>query len=232
MLRTDSTFGRLVNMDIYYLGHSSFKIKSSVGTVVTDPYDSYVGFSMSTASADVVTVSHQHQDHNAVGQIKGTARRDKPFIVDKPGEYEVGGISVFGVPTFHDGSQGAERGSNVIYTIVMDGIKVCHLGDLGHELTQEQFAEIGSIDVLLVPVGGVFTIDPARAVKTIHMFEPAYVIPMHYKTPEHVEEVFADMATLEDFLKAYGSESKPVAKLTVEASRLPEETELVVLVQT
>ena len=218
-------------MDIQYLGHSAFKIKSSVGTVVTDPYDSYVGFSMSTASADVITVSHQHQDHNAVGQVKGTARRDKPFIVDKPGEYEVAGISVFGVPTFHDGSQGAERGSNIVFTILMDGIKVCHLGDLGHELTQDQIAEIGSIDVLLVPVGGAFTIDAQRAVKTIQMLEPSYVVPMHYKTPEHEANVFADMTTLEDFLKAYGTESKPVAKLSVEVGRLPEETELVVLVQ-
>lgn len=218
-------------MDIHYLGHSSFKIKASAGTVVTDPYDSYVGFSMPTASADIITVSHQHQDHNAVGQVKGTARRDKPFVIDKPGEYEVGGISVFGVPTFHDGSQGAERGTNIISTIVMDGIKVCHLGDLGHELTQEHLAEIGSIDVLLVPVGGIFTIDPQRAVKTIHMMEPSYVVPMHYKTLEHDATIFADLATLEDFLKAYGTETKPVAKLSVESTRLPDETELVVLVQ-
>lgn len=218
-------------MDITYAGHSAFKIKASAGTVVTDPYDAHVGFAMSSASADVVTVSHQHSDHNAVNLVKGTARRDKPFIIDKPGEYEVGGISVFGVPTFHDTNQGAERGSNIVFTVVMDSIKVCHLGDLGHELTQEQISDIGAVDVLLIPVGGSFTIDPQRAVKTIHMLEPSYVIPMHYKTPGHDEKVYGDLATLEDFLKAYGSEAKPVAKLTVEAGRLPEETELVVLVQ-
>jgi len=218
-------------MDITYSGHSSFKIKASAGTVVTDPFDPYIGFSMSTASADVVTVSHDHKDHNAVAQVKGTARRTKPFIIDKPGEYEVAGISVFGVPTFHDTNQGVERGSNIVFTIVMDTIKVCHLGDLGHELTQEQISEIGAIDVLLIPVGGNVTIDPQRAVKTIHMLEPSYVVAMHYKTPEHDASVFGDMATLDDFLKAYGSEAKPVAKLTVETGRLPEETELVVLVQ-
>jgi L-ascorbate metabolism protein UlaG (beta-lactamase superfamily) len=232
LLRSDPTFGRLVNMDIQYFGHSAFKIKATTGTVVTDPYDAYVGFSMSGVSADVVTVSHQHQDHNSVNQVKGTARRNKPFIVDKPGEYEVGGISVFGVPTFHDDDQGTQRGANIIFTTVMEGVKVCHLGDLGHEPTQDQIAEIGSIDVLMVPVGGVFTLDPIRAVKVTHMFEPAYVIPMHYKTPDHNQDVFSQLATLDEFLKAYGSESKPTAKLTVESSRLPEETELVVLVQT
>jgi len=218
-------------MDIHYCGHSCFKIKASVGTVVTDPFDSYVGFSMPTASADLVTVSHHHPDHDSVAQVKGTARRDKPFIVDKPGEYEVAGISVFGVPSFHDGTGGAERGENTIFTILMDDLKICHLGDLGHELSQEMISEIGSIDVLMVPVGGQFTIDPQLAVKTIHMLEPSYVIPMHFKTPDHDEKVFADLATLEDFLKAYGSEVKPTAKLTLDAGRLPEETELVVLVQ-
>lgn len=219
-------------MDIHYHGHSSFKIKATAGTVITDPFDSYVGFSMPTVSADVVTVSHQHQDHNAVSLVKGTARRQRPFVIDKPGEYEVAGISVFGVPTFHDATQGAERGANVIYSIVMDGISVCHLGDLGHELSQEQLAEIGSVDVLLIPVGGVFTIDPQRAVKTIHTLEPSYVIPMHYKTPEHNQDVFSDLSTLDDFLKAYGTEPKPTAKLSIQEGRLPEETELVVLVTT
>lgn len=218
-------------MEITYLGHSCFKLKSSEGTVITDPYASFVGFSLPTASADVVTVSHDHEDHNAVGQVRGTARRDKPFLITKPGEYEVGGISVFGVKTYHDSHQGVERGVNHVYTILLDNVRVCHLGDLGHELTPEQIEDIGEIDVLLVPVGGVYTIDSQQATKTIHALEPSYVIPMHFKTPQHDEKVFADLETLADFLKEYGSEVQPEAKLVVTKDRLPEETELVVLVQ-
>lgn len=218
-------------MEISYFGHACFKLKGSEGTVITDPYGAYVGFTLPSTSADVITVSHDHPDHNAVGQVRGTARRDKPFLITKPGEYEVGGISVFGVKTFHDAHQGSERGVNNVFTILLDNVRVCHLGDLGHELTTEQISEIGEIDVLLCPVGGVFTIDPQQAVKTIHALEPSYVIPMHFKTPSHDPKVFGDLSTMEDFLKEYGTEVTPEAKATVTKDRLPEETELVVLVQ-
>lgn len=217
-------------MEITYLGHSSFKLKGKAGTVVTDPFDEYVGFSFPSTSADIVTVSHDHKDHNNVKPISGTARRNNPFIVDHAGEYEVQGISVFGVKTAHDANGGVERGTNTVFSILIDNIKVCHLGDLGHELTQEQINEIGSVDVLLVPVGGVFTIDPKLAVKTIHTLEPSYVIPMHYQTNKHNKDVFGELSTLEDFLKEYGAEVKPEAKISVAKERLPEETELVVLV--
>ncbi|MDH5532919.1 MAG: MBL fold metallo-hydrolase [Candidatus Pacebacteria bacterium] len=217
-------------MEITYLGHSSFKLKGSEGTVVTDPFDGYVGFNMPSASADIVTVSHDHKDHNNTKPISGTARRKSPFIVDHPGEYEVGGISVFGVKTAHDDNGGVERGDNTVYSILIDGVKVCHLGDLGHELTQAQLSEIGSVDILLCPVGGVFTIDPKMAVKTIQALEPSYIIPMHYKTPKHDTNVFGELNTLEEFLKEYGAEVTPEAKLSTTKERLPEETELVVLV--
>lgn len=216
-------------MEITYLGHSSFKLRGKTGTVVTDPYDPYVGFTMPTASADVVTVSHQHKDHNNVSAVSGTARRKNPFIVEKPGEYEVGGISVFGVPSFHDTNGGVERGANTIFTIMLDGLKVCHLGDLGHELSVEQRGQIGDIDVLLCPVGGAFTIDAQLAAKTIKLLEPSIAIPMHYKTKQHDEKVFGDVTDLQTFLEAYGAESKPEAKLNVETGRLPEELEIVTL---
>jgi L-ascorbate metabolism protein UlaG (beta-lactamase superfamily) len=216
-------------MDIIYYGHSCFKIKGSQGSVVTDPYDPYVGFSLPSVSADVVTVSHAHPDHAAFGKISGSTRREKPFIIEQPGEYEVGGISVFGVKTYHDANQGVERGQNIIFTIMVDNIRVCHLGDLGHELSADAISEIGSVDVLLCPVGGTFTIDPKLAVKTIHAIEPSIVVPMHFKTAEHDVNVFSDVATLEDFLKEYGTEVQPEAKLKVDEGRLPEETELVVL---
>jgi len=218
-------------MTITYHGHSCFKLKGKLGTITTDPFDSYIGFSPSSLSSDMVTISHDHKDHNAVGAVKGTSRRDKPFVVTHAGEYEVGGISVFGTKTFHDANGGVERGENIVFTILIDGIKICHLGDLGHELTDEQVAAIGAVDILLVPVGGVFTIDPATAVKVTRSLDPNIVIPMHFGTPEHNKEVFSELKTMEDFVKEYGSEVKPEAKLSIEASRLPEETELVTLIK-
>lgn len=215
-------------MEITYLGHSSFKLKGKNGTVITDPYDDKIGFSMPTVSADIVTSSHQHHDHNAVQKVNGTARRKQPFVVSFPGEYEVEGISVFGLTSYHDEEKGAKRGLNTIFTIFIDEITVCHLGDLGHELTASQIEEIGSVDVLLCPVGGGFTIDPKTAVKVIYQLEPSYVIPMHYRTAKHGEG-FEEVKELAEFLKEYGMSPVAVPKLNVEKSRLPEETELVVL---
>ncbi len=216
-------------MDISYFGHSCFKIKGAEGTVVIDPYTEMVGFSMPTVSADMVIVSHDHADHNNIAAVGGTARRAKPFTITEPGEYEVGGISVFGVSAFHDANQGAERGKITMYSILMDGIKVCHLGDLGHELTPEQLEDLGEVDVLLCPVGGNFTIDPEMAVKVIQSLEPRLVIPMHYRTELHSREVFGDVKPLADFLNEYGSNPAPIEKLSIDRSKLPEETELVVL---
>lgn len=197
--------------------------------VVTDPYDDSVGFSLSSMSADMVTTSHQHSDHNAIAKVKGTSRRERPFIIDHPGEYEVGGISVFGNRFFHDTENGAERGENIVFTILLDGMTVCHLGDLGHELSEEQVVTIGLIDVLLLPVGGVYTIDPKQAAKVARSLDPRVVIPMHYKTAQHNSEAFGQLSTVEDFVKEFGSEVTPEAKLTLEKERLPEEMELVVL---
>lgn len=216
-------------MEITYLGHSCFKLKGKDGTVVLDPYDPSVGFMMSNVSGDVVTVSHDHPDHNAFAKVKGTARREKPFIVTQPGEYEVGGISVFGSPTYHDDNGGVERGRNIVFTIFMDQLRICHLGDLGHELSDKQKSDIGSIDVLLIPVGGHFTIDAEAAVKLINELNPSYVIPMHYNTDEHNQDIFADVKPLQVFLNEYGITKNPVKSLNVESDKLPEETEVVVL---
>ncbi len=215
-------------MEITYLGHSSFKLKGKNGTVILDPYNDDIGLKFPNVSADIVVVSHQHHDHNATNKITGTTRRAKPFIVSEPGEYEVGGISVFGIPTYHDDEKGAKHGQNTVFTILIDDVLVCHLGDLGHALTNEQVTQIGSIDVLLCPVGGDFTIGPKQAVKTIHELEPSYAIPMHFRTEKH-DKSFSELKTLSDFLKEYGLSPAPQAKLNVEKLRLPEETELVVL---
>jgi L-ascorbate metabolism protein UlaG (beta-lactamase superfamily) len=215
-------------MEITYFNHSSFRLKGKNGTVLTDPYDDKVGFSLPNLSIDIVTTSHDHYDHNAINKVNGTARREKPFIVSNPGEYEVGGISVFGVSTYHDDSKGADRGKNTVFTVLIDDLRVTHLGDLGHELSSDQLEDIGVVDVLLCPVGGHFTIDPKAAVKIIQQIEPSYVIPMHYRSPKHGEG-FEKVATIEDFLKEYGMSPVAVLKLNVEKGKLPEETTLVVL---
>jgi len=216
-------------MEITYFGHSTFRLKGKAGTVVTDPYDNYIGLTLPSLAADIVTISHQHKDHNNLSKIKSGSKREKPFIIDQAGEYEVGDISIFGTKTFHDETNGSQRGENIVFTIMLDEITICHLGDLGHELTSDQLAQIGAVDVVLCPVGGVFTIDPVLAAKTIRSLEPSYAIPMHYKTSLHNNDVFGEVKELEDFLKVYGSEAKPVEKLNVDKARLPEETELVVL---
>ncbi|HEX9817674.1 MAG TPA: MBL fold metallo-hydrolase [Patescibacteria group bacterium] len=220
-------------MTITYHGHSCFKLRGKTGSVVTDPYGDDVGFSLPSLSADLVTVSHDHHDHNQAHKIGGTARRNNPFIINQLGEYEVGGISVFGVKSFHDDQQGVERGANSIFTIAIDGVRVCHLGDLGHELTEEQVKQIGIIDVLLVPVGGIFTLNAKQAVAVTRALEPSFVIPMHYNTMEHNQEMFGQLQPVEDFLKEFGVDNvTKVDKLKIESDRLPEEIEVVVLEKT
>lgn len=216
-------------MDITYLGHSSFKLRGKTGTVVTDPYDSSVGFKFPNTSADIITVSHAHADHNRVDQIIPTARRPKPFIINAPGEYEMLEISVFGYPSFHDNDTGASRGSNIIMVINVDGVTTAHLGDLGHELSPQTIAAMGVVHVLLVPVGGVYTIDAKQAHGVIEAIEPQIVVPMHYKTAQHAAQ-FAGLSGVDIFLKEMGKEGiEAKEKLTVTHESLPSEMEIVVL---
>ncbi|MFH2118547.1 MAG: MBL fold metallo-hydrolase [Candidatus Paceibacterota bacterium] len=220
-------------MTITYHGHSCFKLRGKNGSVVTDPYSDSVGFSLPSLSADIVTISHDHTDHNQANKVSGTARRQKPFIINHLGEYEVGGVSVFGVKSYHDGALGEERGLNSIFTIAIDGIRICHLGDLGHELSEKEINAIGNVDVLLVPVGGVFTINAKQAVTVTRAIEPSFVIPMHYNTQYHDQKTFGELQGVEDFLKEFGADSvTTVDKLKLEGDRLPEEIEVVVLEKT
>ena len=216
-------------MDIIYLGHSGFKLRGKSASVVTDPFGPEIGFALPQVSADIVTVSHSHPDHAAVAKVQGTSRRPKPFIITAPGEYEIMGISVRAIPVFHDDQQGKLRGKNLIMVITIDGVHLVHLGDLGHPLTEAQVEDIGPVDVLMVPVGGVFTIGPQAAASVIENLDPSIVIPMHFRGEKH-SDAFKQLSPLSDFLKQMGAESKePQEKLTVTAGSLPEETEVVVL---
>lgn len=166
-------------MKIRWLGHSCFKITNSKDvSVVTDPFDNTVGYKIPNVTADIVTTSHNHFDHNFTEAIEGEFD-----LVNKSGEFYLKDIRITGVLSHHDKSQGKKRGTNTIYTFDMDDIKVCHLGDLGHVLDDNQVAQIAGVDVLLIPVGGNFTIDAKEAVHVVEQFKPSIIIPMHFKTP-------------------------------------------------
>lgn len=165
-------------MKIKWLGHASFLITSDTGVkLITDPYEPIFGMNYGPIDefADIVTISHGHGDHNNVAAVKGN-----PKVINKSTPVEVKGVKISGVDTFHDTSGGGERGPNVIYCIEVDGIKVCHLGDLGHMLSDQQAAAIGKVDVLMAPVGGNFTIDAEGADAVIEKLKPAVVMPMHF----------------------------------------------------
>ncbi|MBI3577228.1 MBL fold metallo-hydrolase [Candidatus Gottesmanbacteria bacterium] len=214
-------------MDITYLGHSSFKLRSKTVTVVTDPYDSHmVGLTFPKhTTADIVTVSHEHGDHNVISAIEGV-----PKVVAGPGEYEIAGVGIVGLGVYHDAEKGAVRGRNTIYRIELDGLSIVHVGDLGHALSAEEVESLDGVDILLVPVGGFYTIDAEGAAALVHEIEPRIVIPMHYNRPELDQKGFGSLTPVSTFLKEMGKEDVvPQSKLAITKDKLPEELQVVVL---
>ncbi|HEY3230737.1 MAG TPA: MBL fold metallo-hydrolase [Roseiflexaceae bacterium] len=216
--------------DIQYLGHSCFRLRGRDGIVLTDPFDRSVGVDIGRPTAHIVTVSHNHPDHNNIAAVKPL--RDQLFTIDGAGEYEVSGILISGVRTYHDSKKGAELGKNTVYVIHMDDVVFCHLGDLGHELTTQQLEDIGAVDVLFIPVGGGETISPATASSVISQIEPRIVVPMHYALPGQ-QTFMTDLAPLEKFTHELGLKDVVAEeKLSVTAANLPaegEETRVVVM---
>lgn len=213
-------------MTITWLGHSCFKIQDKEVTIVTDPYDPSIGFKLPRLSADIVTVSHNHYDHNNTAAVRGVAEKG-PFIISTPGEYEIKGVFVYGIPFWHDKSEGKERGQNIVYRIEVDGISVAHLGDLGHTLTEEQAAKLDGVDILLIPVGGKYTIGASEAVEIVSELEPRVIIPMHYKIPG----LKIDIDSVDKFLKEMGAgRVEKMPKLKISKKDLPkEETKIILL---
>jgi len=206
-------------MDITYLGHSSFKIKTRSASIITDPYDSQmVGLKYSGAEGEIVTVSHAHHDHNATDKVTGVKK-----ILEGPGEYEVMGVSIIGYPSFHDTKQGVERGKNTIFVIEADGLRIAHLGDLGHALSDDLVNEMGSIDVLMVPVGGKFTIGPKEAVEIVGKIDPYFVIPMHFAVPGLNDQTFAGLEPVEPFLKEIGMTVENLPKFSLKREDILED---------
>lgn len=213
-------------MEVIYLGHSSFKLRGKSVTVVTDPYDpEFVGLKYPKTEADIVTVSHSHPDHNFISIVGGG-----PFVISQPGEYEIKGVSIFGFSSYHDDKQGAEKGKNIIYLIEIDGLRICHLGDLGGGLPAELIEEIGTVDILCVPVGGKVTLGSNEAVELTAQIEPSIVLPMHFGSPGMNQQIFGDLKPVDEFLLKMGVEDKTVLdKLTISKDKLPEETKVVIL---
>ena len=208
-------------MDISWLGHSCFRIKGTQATIITDPYSPDLGYSLGKPTAGIVTVSHQHPGHSFAQGIGGD-----PKQVTGPGEYEISGVLIIGMATFHDGEQGSKRGKNTAYLMEIDEVSVCHLGDLGHVLTTEQVEEIGKMDVLLLPVGGVSTIDASMAAEVVRQLEPRVVVPMHYKT----EALSRELEPVDKFLKEMGvKEVNSQPKLSLTKANLPISTQVFLL---
>jgi L-ascorbate metabolism protein UlaG (beta-lactamase superfamily) len=212
-------------MIITWFGHSCFKIQDKTGTegvtVITDPFDKTIGLPVPHFEADLVTVSHNHYDHNNIGALRGN-----PFVIDSAGEYDVKSVAVMGIDAYHDARTGAEKGKNIIYRFDIDDISVVHLGDLGHELDAKQLERLEGTDVLLIPVGGKYTLDGKKAAEVVNQIEPRIVIPMHYKT----KNLKIDLDGVEKFIKEIGLDPRNEEKLKISKKDLPaEETELVIL---
>ncbi|MGE5389965.1 MAG: MBL fold metallo-hydrolase [Deltaproteobacteria bacterium] len=165
-------------MKITWLGHASFLIESGDLCIVTDPFAKRVGYPIYAGKADIATVSHDHYDHNAVELLQG-----QPQVVNQPGEFVIDGVQINGLDTWHDKKQGKERGRNILFKIETEGISILHLGDLGHVLSPEMASRLGKIDVLMIPVGGRYTVDAGEAFSIVELLKPRIIIPMHFQTP-------------------------------------------------
>ena len=207
-------------MDVTWLGHGCFRLRGRGAAAVTDPYPPSIGLKLSRLDADLVTVSHEHENHSYTQAVRDA------YEIHGPGEYEVAGISVIGVPTYHDAEKGAKKGRNTVYLLEIDDVRVCHLGDLGHRLDDAEAEAISSPDVLLVPVGGRNAINAAQAAEVVRQLEPRFVVPMHYAIPG----IKLELDPIDRFLKEMGvtaSEQQP--KLSVQASSGEYETKVIVL---
>ena len=208
-------------MEINWLGHSCFRIKGAQATVVTDPFSPDLGYSLDKPTAHIVTLSHQHSGHSYLQGVGG-----EPRSVTGPGEYEISGVLIMGIATFHDEERGSQRGKNTAYIMEVDEVSVCHLGDLGHVLDTEQVEEIENVDVLLLPVGGVSTINASRAAEVVRQLEPRVVIPMHYKT----QVLNRELEPVDRFLREMGiKEVSSRSKLSLTTTNLPVDTQVVLL---
>jgi len=208
-------------LDITWLGHSCFRIKGKEAVVITDPCPPSFGYTVSTLQADIVTLSHSHPGHSYTEAVTGKFKEIKG-----PGEYELKGIFVTGIATFHDAEQGKKLGKNTVYFLEMDGLTLCHLGDIGHLPASGLIQTMGDIDILFLPVGGVSTISGSTGAEIVRHLTPKIVIPMHYKTAKLV----GNLEPVDKFLKELGiKDAVSLPKLSIIRSPLPAGTQVIVL---
>ena len=215
-------------MNITWYGQSCFKLQSKDTILITDPFDKKIGLKPPFGAADIVTISHDHYDHNNFQTIKG-----EPFLVDGVGEYEIKRVTIKGIESYHDDKKGQERGLNTIFVIEMENINICHLGDLGQKnLSDSQLEKIGNIDILFIPVGGVFTLDWRDANNIISQLEPRLIIPMHYKIPGVTGDLLK-LDNVDSFAKEHGVLPKDaIEKLNIKKKDLPQDKAQIVIMKT
>ena len=208
-------------MDITWYGQSCFKIEDKETSILIDPYDPSLGLKLpKKLEANILLITHDHYDHNYKQGILGN-----PYTIECPGEYEVAGATITGIPAYHDKKEGKERGGITIYTIEFEDLTICHLGDLGHDLSDSDIDKLGTVDILMIPVGGGPTINGEEAAKIVGEIEPKIVIPMHYRT-----EVVTWLEPVDGFLREMGlREIAPQSKISITPSNLPSQTQVVVL---
>lgn len=207
-------------VEIVSLGLSSFKITGKEISIVCDPFrDEAVGIKFPRVEADVVTISHHHTDHN-----NREGAKEGFVCFDAPGEYEIKGAEIVGIKSFHDDKKGADRGSNTIFVFEIDDVKLCHLGDLGHDLSSDQVEQIDGIDVLFVPVGGKVTIDAGKAARIVAEINPKVVVPIHYQVGTR-----NDLDPIDVFLKEIGKEPKRFSDVKIKSKDLGEDLEVYVM---
>ena len=211
-------------MKIKWLGHASFIITSDTGTrLITDPYqpNEELTYGKINESADIVTVSHEHLDHNNVAAVRGN-----PKVVKGAVKQEIKGITIRGIPSYHDDAGGKKRGENIIFCFEVDGVMVCHLGDLGHLLGDKQIAEIGTVDILLIPVGGYYTIDAKVATEVCNQLKPKVIVPMHW----NYKWSFSEIASVDEFLQGKKDVSRlDASEVEFKQGELPATTQIIAL---
>jgi len=210
-------------MEIIWRGHAFFEILTKTKKIAIDPFSAKIGFKPPKIKTDILLITHPHYDHNEKDTVSGDY-----FLIENPGEYEIGGIFIYGIESFHDENQGKERGKNIIYLIEAEDLRICHMGDFGQkELNFQEKEKLLPVDILMLPVGGNYTIGPKEAVQIIKEIEPKIVIPMHY----YVEGLQIKLAKVDEFLKIFGEKKvAPIESLKIKKGDiLPETTKVVLL---
>ncbi|MDP9265823.1 MAG: MBL fold metallo-hydrolase [Chloroflexota bacterium] len=208
-------------MDVTWLGHACFRLRGREGVVLTDPPDPKSGHAISKTAADLVTVSHDHPGHASLRSVGGD-----PVVLQGPGEYEVHEILVTGVATYHDEQAGAVRGRNTVFTIRLDDLAVCHLGDLGHTLPTSDLERLTGVDIVLIPISGPdVNLSAAKAAEVVHQLDPKVVVPMAYEADAAKKDT-----PFERLLHELGVKDLiPVPKLSISRSSLPDNIQVVAL---